>query len=87
MEQARFQCQECEKDYKVKNDLNRHIKVIHREGKLKCELCNKEFEFTKKSYLLRHVRSVHKGIKFDCNKCEKKFSDKYQMKRHQNLVH
>ena len=95
-----FKCRFCEKHYKVKKCLDRHVREKHFDpnknadfiedlgsiGDIKCEHCDKVF---KRSFCLeRHVSTVHSLEKsFFCSKCEMKFTRKDSLNTHTKLLH
>ncbi|XP_066255473.1 zinc finger protein 557-like [Euwallacea similis] len=93
--QKNFKCHLCEdKEYKNKEGLNKHLKIIHDLGTWKapklekrflCVLCPRRFTFNNK--LQRHLLT-HTGEKpYKCDYCEKKFSDTYYRKNHMKKEH
>ena len=82
-----FKCDKC--DYKCcqKNNLKKHVKVIHDKIKdIKCDKC--EFICSENSKLYRHIRSVHDNIKdFECSQCDFKCSTSENLYRHIRSVH
>ena len=97
---SEYQCSYCEKTYKVKISLDRHLKEKHYHGNknldyiedmdsigdISCEHCEKTF---KRSHCMeRHIRSVHtKEKSFLCFKCLKKFTRKDKLGRHMKMLH
>lgn len=57
-----------------------HIKRVHRENKVTCEICAKEF--LNKIKLKGHQLQVHVEKKFECDVCRKKYKTKAKMKEH-----
>ncbi|XP_063697551.1 zinc finger protein 62-like [Culicoides brevitarsis] len=60
--------------------LRMHIKRVHRENRVKCEFCEKEF--LNKIKLKGHQVQVHVEPKFECDICLKKFKTKAKMSDH-----
>ncbi|XP_023238039.1 zinc finger protein 569-like [Centruroides sculpturatus] len=99
-EERKFQCNYvgCDFRTKYKNNLLRHVNVIHlrkkssqsssedpSERKYQCDTCFKDFPC--KSQLQRHVRS-HTGERpFLCEICKMAFKQKAHLKRHIEIMH
>lgn len=72
-------CVICDKSFKRKNNLKRHMKV-HNNQMETCDYCCKEF-YT--SYDLRiHRESAHQNVKRKCSLCAKTFSSKLGLTNH-----
>ena len=76
-----FKCDNCDKCYKQKKNLVRHVESFHnrRKGYI-CKTCNKSFSTP--FALERHVKGNCKV--FQCRLCSKKFKTKYSLKKHVN---
>ncbi|XP_054467310.1 zinc finger protein 699-like [Anoplopoma fimbria] len=81
-----FQCDMCNKAFKFKSRLQRHLLVHIGERHhsyiktLKCDTCGRAFIY--RSSLLVHMRT-HSGEKpYSCNICSKRFSQKYSLNSH-----
>ena len=83
----RFKCPTCDKRFKTKPHLKRHIDSIHLKLKPhKCDLCNESF--SEKENLQRHADGVHLKLKpHKCPECEQSFSLKRTLQRHINATH
>ena len=82
-----YQCEICQRCFKVKGNLKTHVASVH-EGKkpFKCEICDKSFPL--KGEMKKHITSVHEGMKaFKCDICDKSFSMKGNLKTHFTSVH
>jgi len=79
-----FHCPHCPNVYSVKDHLNRHIRVIHENERLQCDLCAKLF--SDKSALNRH-QLYHGEPQFECFICQTKFREARLLKRHHRLYH
>jgi hypothetical protein len=77
-----FICQECDYKCNVKNNLERHIKIVHLKIKdFQCQEC--EYKCSIKSHLKTHVIQVHLKIKdFKCPKCDYKCANNGNLQRH-----
>ena len=80
-------CTECEKTFKHKRHLQKHILVIHEGIKPhQCDQCGKAFSGS--SGLKTHIINNHGGIKaFQCHKCDYKCAQKHMLNTHINHVH
>lgn len=84
---AKFECEQCGKEYSSKSDLTRHIRAVHL--KLKPYGCNQcDYKCSYKGHLNQHIKSVHSKIKdFECNQCDAKFPSNGKLQRHIGAVH
>jgi len=78
-----FECNECNKCFKLKHHLKRHL-ITHTEKKdFKCDKCGMPFNM--KCNLVNHVNSIHvgyKGKRWGCPQCPKRYSYKGQLRTH-----
>ena len=85
----------CEKVFKTKSTLKRHINTIHKNGDVYS--CNNYYVendeksnkkkcdriHNRKDSCKNHVHNVHEGIKkYNCGICNKNFSEKFHLNRH-----
>ena len=82
---ANYQCNECNKTYSRKDKLNVHVKSIHNGVTFNCNKCGKKL--SSKHHIRRHEHLVHDGVKFNCEKCEKNFGEKGKLKIHIKKIH
>ena len=84
-----YQCDECKKSFKTKQNLENHMNRIHKEIKdQKCDQC--EYSCFSKSGLKSHNSAVHLKLRpFKCeeNDCTETFSFKNVLKKHIKSVH
>ena len=81
-------CNICDKKFKNKNILNRHLREKHLQGPIyKCNLC--KTCFSRKERLMRHLQSVHFNLKYQCPiaECGKKFVEKFRFRVHMSRSH
>merc|ERR1711888_270764 len=64
-----FTCTQCDKQFKEVYNLNKHIKNVHKEKKLKCEKCN--YTSNDLFNMQRHVISCDARSKKQNEKAEK----------------
>ena len=55
----RHSCDECEKSFGAKPDLNWHKKVVHQGFRLQCDYC--DFTATRKGKMKRHKKIKHEN--------------------------
>ena len=84
-ENVRYDCDECDKSFSRKANLNRHIKGVHENNRYNCDRCEKSF--TKKCHLTMHIQGVHDNVRYNCDMCDKSFSDKVSLNKHIQSVH
>ena len=79
----KHKCDQCDKDFSRKGDLNTHVKAVHDKIKdVECPEC--ESKFSRKGDLKQHIKAVHDKIKdVECDKCEYKCSKKSVLNQHQ----
>ncbi|XP_061725960.1 zinc finger protein 260-like isoform X1 [Cydia pomonella] len=81
IDQQRYPCDLCDKDFVNKSAWKRHQRVIHAIEKMyTCDKCNKKF--TKKDYLRKHKCPYTGEEPFGCNVCGKKFTKKSYLHIH-----
>ena len=76
-----FECDQCDKKFRVQDTLARHINSVHLGVRYPCKLCHKTF--TQPQHLKSHIKSVHEKIKrFFCTGCDYKFYYKAGLQNH-----
>lgn len=93
---GRLKCSSCEKQYKRKENLQKHIFKVHRTGEKeflmkKCELCDKLLD---KVNLKRHMILKHSPVigevrepNVNCTMCSAKFNSISSLNYHKKKVH
>ena len=78
--EKRHVCEHCEKEFRWKSDLIRHVYSHTGERPYSCDHC--EYKCANKSNLTKHIRT-HTGEKpFSCDVCGKSFALSGHLKRH-----
>ena len=81
-----FECQECDRSYKMESALKLHVKTFHRGIKVKCPLCEKSFDTNKT--VRRHIEAVHeKKRPHVCQLCGERFGQKSHLNTHMKGKH
>ena len=80
----RFKCDQCEKEFSSKSNLNTHIKT-HNSAVQKCNQCGKTY--TTETNLKRHIAHMHSEKRLECDECEKRFSTISRLNSHKKCVH
>jgi KRAB domain-containing zinc finger protein len=82
-------CSTCEKSFASKQDLKRHILMVHEKINHKKHLCSQcDSSFFNISGLKVHTDSVHEGKRpFECSLCDSKFTQRGALKLHVESVH
>ncbi|KAL9700480.1 hypothetical protein quinque_003921 [Culex quinquefasciatus] len=82
----RLKCEYCQKIFKVKQDLQEHVKAVHLgEIVFKCETCGTEY---RSKTALRNHQARHSDVyNFPCQQCDKKFKVKILLHKHIQSVH
>eukprot|EP01084_Bolivina_argentea_P053781 98679_1 len=83
-----FNCSQCEKSFKLKLYLLKHIERVHKfkchHKNLKGEKC--KISFKHKKSLTHHIKKVHQNvIHYQCKYCDKGFYKKCDWKRHHRV--
>jgi len=80
----RFKCDQCDKDYPTKGDLQAHIKT-HNSCPQKCNQCGKMYKSMES--LKEHIVNMHSEKRLECDECEKMFSTTCRLNTHKKAVH
>ena len=84
-----FQCNICPKKFTESRILKRHIATVHEiaksleEGDIACDICNAIYKT--QSGMDNHIAQIHGN--YECVDCKKSFTNKYNMRRHIELIH
>jgi len=84
---TRFNCEQCDKTFGRKDNLNVHINTIHlKQQNFSCEHC--EYICGHKGSLKTHINTIHlKKKNFKCDLCDYTCGQKCNLKKHINTVH
>ena len=82
----KFKCDRCDKRFKEKSSVTKHVNSLHLGIKFNCEICS--LQFTEKGSLKIHINAVHFKLKrFQCDECDQSFGRSYSLKIHVDAVH
>ena len=82
-----FKCAFCDKTFKQKGYMNKHISAVH-EMRKKFVCSRKSSKFARKQDLERHNQVVHEDKRpFQCSHCKKTFGQKGNMNKHISDAH
>ncbi|KAL9700482.1 hypothetical protein quinque_003923 [Culex quinquefasciatus] len=78
-----FPCQQCDKKFKLRSQLMKHIRRVHKNPFFHCEHCSKPF-YTRDN-MLNHIEHVH-GIqmRFLCDICVASFESEEKLSIHKS---
>lgn len=83
-DECNFKCSSCDRLFKHKSLLSRHIKIVHMKQhfrRFNCKNCDKVFE--KRKLLNQHIIQDHnEELPFKCNVCNRCLSSAYCLKTH-----
>ena len=77
-----YECNQCDKQYKDRRNIYRHIKSTHLGVNYPYDECNHKAKTS--DALTQHKQTVHEGVRYLCNKCGKKFTQSSNLKKHEN---
>ncbi|XP_061389907.1 zinc finger protein 91-like [Musca vetustissima] len=83
-----FQCEFCEKSFKRKDILQKHLRDVHRDPATNCyhcDLCSLQFKMQRN--IKRHMLTHTDLRPFECQLCEKTFKRKDNLQKHLRDVH
>ena len=83
----KYKCPKCDTVFTRKNNMEKHISVVHEGQKpFKCSIC--EASFAQKYSMKNHIVAVHEGKKpFKCSICDTSFTVRWKLKEHIVTVH
>lgn len=76
------ECTECGQTFPESSRLTFHMKQVHGEANIPCEICGRLFNEIK---LRAHIK-IH-DPQYECYFCQKKFIEKYMLRRHIQFHH
>ena len=84
-EEGLFECNECDKQFNLKNSFFRHQQTVHSGVQFKCNQCDKQYR-DKKS-LRSHRKIHHEGIRYKCNQCDNQYTYPHVLRAHIQSAH
>lgn len=79
------QCDQCERSYKYKDSLTRHIRQAHSDAVFDCKICDKTYKSD--NALRRHSKTHKEESQLQCKECDQKFVEKYRLVWHMAFDH
>jgi len=80
----RCKCDQCDKDFSTKNDLQKHIKT-HNLCPQICNQCGKVYKTM--NSLKQHIAQMHSEKRLECDQCAKMFATIRRLNGHKKAVH
>ena len=78
---TKYSCDQCDKQYKRREHLQRHTTSQHTSTRHTCDQCGKQFK--RKEHLKRHTITEHTNARYVCNQCGLQFKRTESLKEHQ----
>ena len=85
--EAQFECQECGKFFRLKHNLNAHVRQCHSAESSECPKCRKVYKDMRRHMSVAHREEFEKNAKYSCISCEKKFSTFQALQLHTLKAH
>eukprot|EP01080_Neovahlkampfia_damariscottae_P009590 gene9590-1792_t len=80
-----YHCEICEKSYKDRSNLVKHLRIHTKEKPFECKICGKEFAHSQSK---NDHMNIHKQKKpYQCKLCDKTFGNGSNLRRHMTGVH
>lgn len=85
-------CKICEdpREFKTARDLNKHIRMMHRDAmlpKIKCIICHSVEKFYSVAHLTKHISTKHGSVPQTCPMCNQVKKTSYKMASHIKHCH
>ena len=77
-------CKVCHKTFPQKINLIRHIKNVHEERNIECEVCQKKLK--SQEMLKMHLKRFHSSM-YTCEICQQKFEQRTLLVSHKKIIH
>ncbi|XP_066599420.1 uncharacterized protein [Prorops nasuta] len=81
----KYECEFCEKKFKVKGDMRLHVRFKHKEGPAVCDVCGKTCSNSNSLYV--HQKWAHFKPKFECEICKRRMVTQENLDQHILLQH
>ena len=82
---GRHECDQCNRTYSGRGELNRHKRIVHQGVTYACDQC--DFQATQQSTLTVHIQSKHEGVKYSCDQCTYQATRQSHLKDHIQAKH
>lgn len=82
----KYKCLQCDRRFRLRSNLNHHIKGVHEKVRYPCQRCEKQF-YDKRT-LKKHNCCINKEIRqFQCSICQKFVRSKSSLYKHVKGIH
>ena len=71
LNEKRFKCTFCDKEFKFIYDVKNHVKSVHLGIQEACQICGKSYSI---NYIGKHMRTDHEGKTYECKYCGKELT-------------
>lgn len=81
----KYDCEYCDKKFKVKGDMRLHVRFKHKESPIICDVCGKTCSNSNSLYV--HQKWAHFKPKYECEICKRRMVTQENLDQHILLQH